>query len=297
MWRLLATIVEAGPFPVKMGIHPHIAGAMVAVSYIVLTATVVTIAVDGFRHRSYGMPLWGIVSILGLTFICAFPGPAVYPHLFQRLVNVRVLLWMWRGWFVLHSIIFLQYLRYAHTHPHFWPALGRWVVPFAVVFLVVVTYGEWSYIVFYQDVYINEVYPIVILVMSVNYAVALFSRIRLRGLSLWVAWGWLIGNVLLYGGVFLSGMSDQYPCHDGACAFACAEAAGPITPTCVMPFVCELGEACGLQFKTGYGYIVFLYDVTIATNIFYVIGLTRRREELRPDWDVKRTIARMSPRI
>jgi hypothetical protein len=201
---------------------------------------------------------------------------------------------MWRGWLVLHFVLFVQFLWFAAEHPRFWPQIGRWMTPAVILLLVIVTYGEWAFIVFYQDVYINEAYALVILVMSVNYVSTLFSRIRLKGLSIPVAWGWVIGNALLYGAIVIGGMVEQYPCHDGICAFACDDSLRE-SAVCWVPATCP-DPNCSHQFDTGFAFIYVVYGVTIAANIAYAIGLTWvRGDELRPEWETTRTLARMVP--
>ncbi len=280
--------------PVFVGPGAPLAGVMISLSYVILTVAVIWIVVDGFRYRSYGMPIFGIVGLLGLVYICAFPGPALYPHLFRRMVEAPALLWMWRGWFVLHLTLFWQFLWFSAEHPRFWPQIGKWMTPAVVLLLLIVTYGEWAFITFYQDVYINEAYALVILVMSINYVSTLFWRVRLKGLSIPVAWLWLIGNSLLYGSIVIGGMVEQYPCHDGLCGFAC-DTSLQDSATCWVPTSCP-DQNCRLQFDTGFAFIYFVYGVTIAANLAYAIGLTWvRGDELRPEWDATRTLERMAP--
>ena len=42
--------------------------------------------------------------------------------------------------------------------------------------------GAWEFVVFYQDVYVNEICPIGMLVMAIAYVTTLFTRVRLHGL-------------------------------------------------------------------------------------------------------------------
>jgi hypothetical protein len=178
------------------------------------------------------------------------------------------------------------------THPHLWPQLNPYIRWLALPLLAVVTYGEWTFIVFYQDVYINEIWPLCILVMSINYLTNLFTRVRLRGLSVTVAWLWLVSNTFLYVGVVFGDMNVAYPCHAGTCAIPCSQT--DPRNTCMLPMAC--GDAdCGLMFAGGYDFVYFVYAVTIAANLFYAVELTRRRSELGPLHDPAHTLRRMMP--
>lgn len=267
-------------------------GAMVAGAYLIQTITVVLIMVRGWRRKSYGMPLFGVVAVLGLCMISGFFGPWLLPNLFHRLTDVPTLLWAWRAWTVFMGVVFFQCVFYGRKQA-WWPEYQRYYVPFAFLMLILVTYAEWNFILFYQDVYINEVWPLVMLVMAVSYLSSFFKRHDLKGLSVWVAWGWAVSNILLYGAVVLGDMNNPYPCHNGVCDLQCSKTR--IDLVCQLPAACE-DENCALQLNTGYGFMYLTYAVTIGLNLAYAVGLTVRRRETSDDWDTNLTLRRMLPK-
>ncbi|MGH0028757.1 MAG: hypothetical protein ACQGVC_03130 [Myxococcota bacterium] len=292
MEETLQVLTLAHPvMPDPDGSHPVLA-AMVAVSYVIQAVTIVLIVIHGFRKRSYGMPVFGVVAFLAISVICGWMAP-LQPQLFRDVLSQPVLLWMWRGFALLMVVVFCQYFYYSRSLPTFWPEVARYRVVLSLLLFGAVLYGCWSFIVFYQDVYVNEIFPLVMMVVSVNYVTALFTRPKLRGLSVLVGVGWLVSNLLLYGATAMGNMDDPYPCHNGVCELVCGF--GENAPTCTLPAACQL-ESCAIQIDTGYHFMYFLYSVTFGLNLAYVAGLIYRRQELGHGWDVEKTLRRMVPR-
>ena len=136
-------------FPTPDESHPVLA-SLVGISYLIQFVTVLLIMIQGYRHGSYGMPIFGVVFMLGICFICGFVGPAYLPHLFQRFLEAPVLLWLWKIWTGFMLVVFVQYVVTVNRHPRLWPELSRYAFVLSVLLLVLVTYGQWTFIIFFQ---------------------------------------------------------------------------------------------------------------------------------------------------
>ncbi len=242
-------------------------GIAVGVSYLILTLAYVIMLIQGFRHRSYGMPLVGQAAMLGVTILVVGPGPMLQPCLFDvfirvptnfepgTLANITAFMsgstfavWVWRIGLVIQGLVFLQYLMWGRSHTDLTEAKRKHFYAIAFGVLALFTIIEYLYIVFYQDYYVNEVYLVATAIMAVSYLVALFTKTQLRGFSVSVAWCWAIGTLLLYTGIVIGHMNEAF--HD--------------------------------HLDTGFGYIHALYAIAVATFVIYAIGLTRRFRSTKP---------------
>ena len=234
---------------------PKVRRIMVSTAYLFHTSAFFTIIYHGFKYKTYGMPPFSTAAALGFAVIVGFIGPFsdqshLFPH--EGDANFKVLVNLWRFWSVICLIILLQYLAWAKNHPSIWSDLQKFHLPkfingyvLFILLMLILGLGDWWFIVFYQDYYVNEISPLVMLFVAIGYLATLFFRPKLLGLSLYVAWAWLIGNILLYAGTSLGPMDDPYP-----------------------------------NAKHGYNFIYWLYALTVFLNFAYVYLLTKRRHEL-----------------
>ena len=175
----------------------------------ICSALFVLIAVrDGWRLKTYGMPPLAIVSFLS-AWLIALIGPFTnQSHLFP---GSRAEFVQFGVPFVLGTIILLQYLRYGPTdHPLLPHLTDRFRLLLWAQFVVVFA-GLWSFVVYYQDYYVNEMEPIQNLVASGSLLAAAVLRQDLRGLSVPGAWFFLLGNLLLHVAMVAGDLSDPYP--------------------------------------------------------------------------------------
>lgn len=223
-------------------------GIVVLLSYILSMLALVVMIWDGYRLKTYGMPPLAIIAMLSICLICVFGPFSNQSHLFFPKSQWQLIAtWGLDG--ALLGVIFFQYLRYGpgalglsgHAVDGF--HLSAWAT-----FAVSIT-GFWSFIVYYQDYYVNEAAPIAILIMSLGYMTSLYLRPNLDGLSVPAGWLLALSNLLLYGAVYAGNMSDPYP-----------------------------------EAEYGYYFIYWLYVVTLVVNFSYVFRLARhkRNPERRP---------------
>ena len=183
-------------------------GYVVAASA-VCSALFVLIAVwDGFRHKTYGMPPLAIVSFLA-AWIIALVGPFTgQSHLFPASSSE---FWQFGVPVALGLVIFWQFLRYAPTSHPMAPGLTDRYHLLVWAEFVAIYMGLWTFIVFYQDYYVNEMEPLQNLVASVSLLASVFLRRDLRGQSVLGAWLFLAGNALLHLAMVAGNLSDPYP--------------------------------------------------------------------------------------
>jgi hypothetical protein len=203
------------------------------------------LVVHGFRLKSYGMPLLSSAMLLAIAFACVIGPHTGQSHLFYDASKWNLVV-VWVVSFLLQALIFAQYLRWGSAHPHRHQLLGRYFHPIALVAFLLSFAFVWLFIVFYQDYYVNEIFPIATLLMAVGYVGTLYTRVRLRGLSVAAAWIYTVAIACLYLGTALGDMNQPFP-----------EAAH------------------------GYGLIYFVWTLTVALMVAYSLGLGGRRGELR----------------
>lgn len=216
-------------------------GYTVLVSYLLSSLALAVMVWDGFRLKTYGMSPMGIVTMLSVCLICVVGPFTEQSHLFYPADNWKLLL-TWGLDAALLAVIFAQYLIYGPAHDPLLPDHADKFYVLALLEFVVVLAGCWTFIVYYQDYYVNEICPIAILVMSVGYVISLYLRRDLRGLSVPAAWLLALSNLLLYGAVWAGNMSDPYP-----------------------------------EAEYGYYFIYWLFGVTLALNFAYAALLPRHK--------------------
>lgn len=217
-------------------------GYVVAASA-VCSALFVLIAVwDGFRHKTYGMPPLALVSFLA-AWIIAVVGPFTdQSHLFPGSGSEY---WQFGVPVALGLVIFWQFLRYAPTtHPLVPDLTDRYHLlvwaEFAAVYM-----GLWTFAVFYQDYYVNEMEPLQNLIASASLLASVFLRQNLRGQSVLGAWLFLAGNTLLHGAMVAGNLSDPYP-----------------------------------EAQHGYAFIFWIMAMIFILNVAYALLLPRRKRSL-----------------
>ncbi|TFG86102.1 MAG: hypothetical protein E4H17_04455 [Gemmatimonadales bacterium] len=235
---------------------------LVGLNYVLAIAALLIMIVQGFRQKSYGMPMVGSASLTAISLICVVGPFSGQKHLFYDAGKSPMLVAVWALGALLYGLVFVQYLIYGRRHPHRAPELGRHFFTIAAFVFALMLATEVSFLVFYQDYYVNEICPLAVLVMGLAYFGTMFSRPKLRGLSVTAAWLLTASSFMLYLGTVLGSMDAAYPGHE----------------------------------QTGYGFIYWVYALTLVALVVYSVLLTRRRHELREDWDVKRTLDRMGVR-
>ena len=239
---------------------PTVRRYIVTAGYFFHTSAFFGIIYVGYKHKSYGMPPFATAAALGFATICGFYGPwqSDYSYLFfsPEQSNFDFLVNLWRFWALMCLIVLYQYFRWAKNNKNIWSNLKEYKLPgylnSTVLFLLMIALfilGDWYFIVFFQDYYVNVISPFVMFFVAIGYLGTLFIRPKLLGLSLYVAWAWFIGNLLLYGGTVLGPMDDPYR-----------------------------------NFHHGYDFIYWLYIVTLLLNFAYAYLLSKRREELQADF-------------
>lgn len=233
---------------------------MVAGCYILWFIGLFWMVVQGFRQKSYGMPPLGTAAMLGICII-AIVGPYIEPNLFYDPKTNPQLPWIWAGWGVLVAIVYAQYIMYGKDYPHRILELKKHFYAIAIGTLIIAIAVDWTFIVFYQDFYVNVTCALfAVLPMSIGWFTSLYTRPKLRGLSVSVAWMFTVGTALLYLAIMLGDMAAAYPGHE----------------------------------KTGYAFPMLIMIITMVLNVLYSILLTKRRHELKPDWDPQVTLNRMN---
>jgi hypothetical protein len=221
--------------------------AMVIACYVLWNAGYVMMMIQGRRQRSYGMPTIGSAAVLGICIVALYGPFSNQSHLFYYKTNY-VTLSVWIISLVLQGGVYAQCLYYGRNHPHVVPEVRSHFYVLAIGLLVAMTITFWTFIVYYQDYYVNEICPIAVLIMSAAFFETLYTRPDLRGLSATVAWMLAVGDLLLYAAVVLGDITDPFP--DAA---------------------------------FGYGFIYWIYSLTLVLNFTYAILVTRRRLHLRTE--------------
>jgi len=222
---------------------------LVAASYVLYFVAQLLMVLHGFRLKSYGMPLLSSAMLLAIAFACVIGPHTSQSHLFYDASKWNLVV-VWVASFALQALIFAQYLRWGTRHPHRHRLLGQYFHPLAWASLLLAFAFVWLFIVFYQDYYVNEIFPIATLLMAVGYVGTLYTRVRLRGLSVGVAWIYTVAIAFLYLGTALGDMSQPFP-----------------------------------SATHGYGLIYFIWALTVVLMAAYSVELGRRRHELREAWD------------
>lgn len=285
--------------------HQHLSEAdssklsllLVAAAYLLFFAAYFLIIFKSKKERSYGASLLTIASQLGISVICLI-GPALYPALFYRPSPWSPgdsFLSTWGNWLIwlaqtlVWLVIFVQYLRYARTHPTRFPELQRYFHPITWITLLGVTLTMWLFIIFTRDFYINTSWPHATLLMALGYFAILAVRPQLRGLSLAGAWCLTVATGALYLGTTVKGLEWAYPCHAPGCYEV--QMAGELPDYCQQTLV--PGDSLSVCLEaSGYTYIYWVYLLGFLLMLVYSVVLTKRREELASDYDVDKTLDR-----
>lgn len=236
-------------------------GIFVGISYLILTAAYIILLVQGFRTKSYGMPLIGQAAMLAVTILVVGPGPMLQPCLFDTFIRVpegfapglaadpqklyfgaSAAAWVWRIGLVIQGLVFFQYLKWGKDQTFILEFQKKYFYLTAWGVLALFTLMSYLYIVFYQDYYVNEVYLVATVILAVSYLGSLQFNSNLRGFSVLTAWCWTIGTLLLYIGIVIGHMNEAF--HD--------------------------------HLDTGYEYIHALYILAVAFFAAYAVGLTKR---------------------
>lgn len=222
-----------------------IRGIMVLIAYLLWNVAYLVIMVQGYRQKINGMPVIGSASVLAICMIALYGPFSNQSHLFFYKENYPLLA-LWTLCLVMQGGVFVQCLMYGQRPNRWGPRLAthfRWA---AVGLLAALLVTFWTFIVYYQDYYVNEICPIAVLIVSASFLYALRERPDLKGLSLIVAWVIAIGDLLNYSAVVLGDMTDPYP-----------------------------------DASFGYGFIYWIYFATLVLNFTYVHLLTKRKKALR----------------
>jgi len=219
--------------------------AMVGVCYMLWNVSSVVMIVQGFREKSYGMPLLGLSAVLAVDLVALYGPFSGQSHLFYYKEDY-LLLGVWALWTLMQGLVYAQFLMYGRSHGHSIPEMERYFYPIAIGLPVTMVVTFWTFVVYYQDYYVNEICPIAVLIMSGAYLNELRVRPDLRGLSVAVGWMLAIAQLLLYSAVVLGDMTDPYP-----------------------------------DASFGYGFIYWIYIVTVIMNFTYAVLITRKRRALR----------------
>jgi hypothetical protein len=187
---------------------------MVGLSYLLWTIALALIVYRSYRQKSYGMPGLAAVSMLSTCFIAGFFGPWASPRHFYSKENI-VLVLIWVVWTALMLVIYAQYIKHGGVEASLSDfARGHFrlvaVSSFAVALLT-----QWTFILFFDDYYVNVVCPFLcVLPMAYGYVKSIVLEYDMRGQSPAAAWLLTIGTALLYLAVVLGEMSEPYPNKD-----------------------------------------------------------------------------------
>jgi hypothetical protein len=232
----------------EMGAEPAgvvVRAAMVIGCYVLWNVAYVLMMIQGRREKSYGMPTIGSAAVLAICMIALYGPFSNESHLFYYKNNYLTLS-VWIISLVLQLGVYFQCIYYGRQHTHLVPEVAKHFAAVAIGLLLVMTITFWNFIVYYQDYYVNEICPIAVLISSAAFLGTLYARPDLRGLSVTVAWMLAIGDLLLYAAIVLGDITDPFP--DAA---------------------------------FGYGFIYWIFFVTLVLNFIYAILITRRRARLR----------------
>jgi hypothetical protein len=164
-----------------MTVSPELTWSLQIGSGIFWTAVYIVIIRLGFRERTYGMPITALCANISWEFIFSF----VYPHdPPQNYISIV--------WFAFDLVIVFQTLRFgrvAFEPPWlFYPAfiLGL-LVSFGAILAITVQFNDWDgkYSAFGQN-----------LMMSVLFVAMLLRRQDIKGQSIYIALGKMVGTLL-----------------------------------------------------------------------------------------------------
>jgi len=164
-----------------MTVSPELTWSLQIGSGIFWTAVYIVIIRLGFRERTYGMPITALCANISWEFIFSF----VYPH--DPPQNYITIVW-----FVFDLVIVLQTLQFGRVvfEPPmlFYPAfiLGL-LVSFGAILAITVQFNDWDgkYSAFGQN-----------LMMSVLFVAMLLRRQDIKGQSIYIALGKMVGSLL-----------------------------------------------------------------------------------------------------
>jgi hypothetical protein len=185
------------------------------VSYILYFIADGLIIYTSFRRKTYGQPPIPAALLLGSS-LAALIGPFTdQRHLFYDLgaPGKSQLPAVWAFAVLVQFIIFAQYFVYGRG-----PApvsRGRFVAAFFSPWVLLSTLAafvfSWTYIVFYQDFYVNEIFALVTLLMTVGYVGSLSADTGLRGMPVAGAWCYTGAITFAEIGTYVGGMEAAYP--------------------------------------------------------------------------------------
>ncbi len=164
-----------------MTVSPELTWSLQIGSGIFWTAVYILIIRLGFRERTYGMPIAALCANISWEFIFSF----VYPH--DPPQNYITIVW-----FVFDLVIVLQTLRFGKVtfEPRslFYPAfiLGL-LVSFGAIMAITIQFNDWDgkYAAFGQN-----------LMMSVLFVAMLLRQQDIKGQSIYIALGKMVGSLL-----------------------------------------------------------------------------------------------------
>lgn len=212
----------------------------VALSAVFSSLFIVIAVWNGFKYKTYGLTVIALVTFLA-QWIVSLAGPfSSYKYLWPHNPTSNFIQFGIPT--LLGLIIFWQFLRYAPIRHPLLPGVKDRYHLAAWAGFVVSAAGCWTFIVYHQDYFVNEVQPTQNLVASVSLLAAVFLRPDIRGLSVVGAWCYLIGNAMLYTGMWAGEMSDPFP-----------------------------------MAEHGYYYIYWLWWMIFLSNLAYAILLRRRK--------------------
>lgn len=214
----------------------------VALAAVCSTIFILIAVWDGFRYKTYGLSVLALV-----TFLAQWIVSVIGPWTSQRYLwshNSTSNLIQFGIPALLGGIILAQYLRYGPKQHPLVPGVTDRFHLLAWVGLIVSMIGCWTFIVYHQDYFVNEVQPTQNLIASASLLAAVFLRQDIRGLSVTGAWFYFAGNFLLYGSMWAGEMSDPYPAAEH-----------------------------------GYDYLYWIWGMIFALNILYAVLLRRRKRQ------------------
>lgn len=215
---------------------------IVALSAVCSSLFIVIALWDGFRLRpkTYGLTPLAIATFVAQCLVSIVGPSTSQSYLWSHNTASNYL--QFGVPLMLLAIIFWQYLRYGpRQHPLVPNVTDRFHV-LAWVALVVSFAVSWTFVVYHQDFFVNELQPTLNLIASVSLLAAVFVREDIRGLSVPGAWFYFAGNLLLYASMWAGEMSDPYP-----------------------------------MAQHGYTYIYWIWMMIFAFNIAYAVLLRQRK--------------------
>jgi hypothetical protein len=212
---------------------------MVALSYLLWVIALLRIIVKSQKLKTQGMPPLGTMSMMSICFVTGWIGPWADPCNFEK---GSLLVMTWRLWTILLVPIYIQFLKYGGSEILAGRRLQPYFQPLAILGLVGAMVTQWTFIQFFRDYYINIACPLLcVLPMAAGYVKAAFTETNLKGMSITAALLLTVGTALLYLAVVLGNMHNAYPHYQV------------------------------------YGFIYWIYGVTIVLLYAYTILLVLRR--------------------